>query len=344
MPEHWNLAPRGTVITLEHDSVALAGNPLGDPSGRELHVYLPPGYEDEPDRRYPVIWCLTGYTGSGRMLENLSAWAPPLSWRMDRLIEAGAPPAILAMPDCFTRLGGSQYVDSSATGNYRTYLIEELVPLVDAKLRTLADRLHRGVMGKSSGGYGAICMGLEAADVFGGVACHSGDMMFELCYGADFPKVAGIARRFEDLTPWLEKLEGSEKRGYPDLSALNILCMAACYSPSEDRPAPLALDLPFDLETCELLPEVWSRWLARDPLRMLDDPERRAALASLVTLFVDCGDKDEFHLQYGARAFVRKLLEHDIAHTYEEFPDGHMSITYRYDRSLPVLARALTPA
>jgi len=341
---HWSTAPRGEVIRLEHHSRLLERNPLGDAATRELAAYLPPGHDLEPTRRYPVIWVLAGYTGTGGMLENQGAWSPPLSRRMDQLIAAGCPPVILALPDCFTRLGGSQYLDSSATGPYRSYLLEELVPLVDARFPTLPHRDHRGVMGKSSGGYGALCLGLEAADTFGAVACHSGDMYFEPCYGVDFPRVARAIPREEELLPWLERLERQEKREWTDLSVLNILCMAACYSPSESRPPPLALDLPFELHTCEIRPQVFARWLARDPVRMLEDPACQEALRSLHLLYVDCGLRDEFHLQFGARILARRLRELGLPHQHEEFDDGHRSLNYRYDRSLPLLARALSPA
>jgi enterochelin esterase family protein len=344
MPQHWNTSRRGRLARLTHHSEALTGNPLNDPPERELLVYLPPGYDEAGDRRYPVIWCLTGYTGSGAMLENLGAWSPPLSWRMDRLIQEGCPPAILAMPDCFTRLGGSQYVDSPATGRYRRYLIDELVPFVDGEFRTLADRDHRGVMGKSSGGYGAICMGLQESETFGAVACHSGDMMFELCYGAEFHKVANALPEERKLLPWFKELESRNKREWKEMAILNILCMAACYSPSPQGESPLAFVLPFDLHTLEMRRAVWDRWLAHDPLRMVDDASCQEALRSLKLLFIDCGTRDEFHLHFGARAMVKKLASHGIAHTYEEFDDGHMSITYRYDRSLPLLSRALSPA
>src|SRR3990172_189644 len=150
--------PRGTIQVERVESRVLQGNLPGDPHVRDLHLYLPPGYE-RGNERYPVVWCLTGFTGRGRRLLNDGPWAPGLGDRMDALIAAGhARPMILAMPDCFTHLGGSQYLNSPALGRYEDHLLEELVPLVDATYRTIPEPGRRGVMGKSSGGYGSIMM------------------------------------------------------------------------------------------------------------------------------------------------------------------------------------------
>ena len=115
-------AAKGTLELRQIESEALAGNPLDDPTQRDLFVYLPPGYDDEPERRYPVVLILVGFTGIGQNPWQRKGWGEALDERMDRLIRSGkCAPMILATPDCFTRLGGSQYVDSSATGNYETF-------------------------------------------------------------------------------------------------------------------------------------------------------------------------------------------------------------------------------
>jgi len=330
---------RGRVEIATFESHALRGNAAGDPHARRVPVYLPPAYDEQPGRRFPVVFVLTGFTGRGRMLLNDNPWSPALDDRMDALIASGSPELILVMPDCFTRFGGSQYVDSTATGRYETHLVGELVPWVDGRYRTLAGRDHRGIAGKSSGGFGALRLGMLHADVFGAVACHSGDMLFEYCYQVDFPKacsvlqVAGGPRRF------LEGFEAKPQKGKDDFLALNILAMAACYSP--EPAAELGVSLPFDLGTGLPRDDVWRRWLAFDPLRLL--PANADALRSLRLLYLDCGTKDEFHLHHGARAFVAGLQRLGVAHRYEEFDDGHMNVPYRYDQSLPALAKALSP-
>ncbi|MCI0340356.1 MAG: hypothetical protein L0216_04280 [Planctomycetales bacterium] len=333
---------RGRVERFVIRSEALRGNPLGDPAEREVAVYLPPGYDEEPRRRYPCVVVLTGYTGRGVMLLNRTGWGEGLDERMDRLVASGAcPPMILAMPDCFTRLGGSQYLDSAATGRYETHLVSEFVPEVDRRVRTIPDSAHRGIMGKSSGGYGAIVQAMRHPELFGACADHSGDSAFEYCYLPDFVKVVRAVAKHGSLEKFLEAFAAAPKKGKELIEVMNILAMASSYSPNPAKEPPLAFDLPFDLESGELLPDVWRRWLEWDPVEMVARHE--AALRGLRLLFVDCGRKDEFALDVGARILVRRLRARGIPVEHEEFDDGHMDIAYRYDVSLPKLARALTP-
>jgi enterochelin esterase family protein len=320
------------------DSDVLRGNAAGDPHQRRVPIYLPPGYDEDAQRRFPVVYVLTGFTGRGRMLLNDNPWSPSLDDRMDALIAAGSPELILVMPDCFTRFGGSQYVDSSATGRYEMHLVDELVPWVDARHRTLPAREHRGIAGKSSGGFGAMRLGMLHADVFGALACHSGDMLFEYCYQTDFPKACSVLQAAGGVARFLEAFEAKPQKGKDDFLALNILAMAACYSPEPE--AELGIGLPFDLATGLPRPDVWQRWLGFDPLRLL--PTHAEALRSLRLLYLDCGTKDEFHLHHGSRAFTAELKRLGIRHRYEEFDDGHMNVPYRYDTSLPELAKALS--
>jgi S-formylglutathione hydrolase FrmB len=319
-------------------SQVLAGNPLGDPVARRLPVILPPGYDADAQRRYPVIYGLTGYTGRGAMMLNDRAWGLNLQERLDRLYAAGMPPTIVVLPDCFTRLGGSQYINSAASGQYEDYLTEEIVPYIDSHYSTIAAPDGRGVFGKSSGGYGALIMGMRHADLFGAIACHSGDTAFELCYQSDFPKTANALNAAGGLEAWLRAFEAKPKKSRADIEVLMIIAMAACYS--SDPSAPLSIALPFDLDTCAIRADVWARWHAWDPVEMVEG--HAAALRSLRLLFIDCGTRDEFHLHYGARRLVQRLRAHDIAYEHEEFDDGHMDIDYRYDVSLPKLAKALT--
>lgn len=318
-------------------SDVLAGNPLGDPATRRLPVILPPGYRADAGRRYPVLYALTGYMGSGAGLLNIRPWNVTLAERLDRLYAQGMPHVIAVLPDCFTGYGGSQYVNSPATGRYEDYLTQEIVPYIDQHYATIAAPAGRGVFGKSSGGYGALIMGMRHADLFGAIACHSGDTAFELCFQPDFPKTANAINAAGGLEPWWRNFAARPKKSRSDTEVLMIVAMAACYSPNPH--APLGLDLPFTLDTCELRPEVWERWRAWDPIEMA---ERYAdALRSLRLLFIDCGTRDEFHLHYGARRLAQRLRALGVAHQHQEFDDGHMDIDYRYDVSLPMLAAAL---
>jgi S-formylglutathione hydrolase FrmB len=282
---------------------------------------------------------LTGFAGRGRMLLNDNPWSPSLDDRMDARIDSGAcGPMILVMPDCFTRYGGSQYLDSSATGRYATHLVEELVPHVDANFRTLAGRGHRGVAGRSSGGYGALTLGMTRPDIFGAVACHSGDMAFDYCYRPDIARFCSIVQEAGGVRAWLERFEGRRQKSKDDFTALNVLGMAACYSP-DPAAEPFGIDLPIDPATGAWRDAVWRRWLEHDPLMRVEG--RAEALRSLRLLFLDCGTRDEWMLHLGLRLFVRRLTALGIPFQHEEYDDGHMNVGYRYDVSLPLLAKAL---
>lgn len=324
-----NMQTQGTVHFLKHDSDVLKGNPLGDKHVRDLIVYTPPGYE-ESGERYPSVYCLTGFTGRGRMLLNDNAFAPNLAERMDKQINSGLiKPMIVVMPDCFTYYGGSQYINSTATGNYEDYLTQEIVQYVDENFRTAADRNKRAVMGKSSGGYGSLIMGLRHADIFGLVCSTSGDAYFEYCYPAGFP--TAFRRIKGDVAEYMRSFWSTEKKNKDDHETINTIGMAACYSPNGT-----GIDMPFDVMTGEFRYDVWERWLEHDPVRLVEKHVEN--LKSLNLLFIDAGTKDEFFLDIGAKILSRKLREHGIEHIHEEFDDGHFNISYRYDRSLEFIS------
>ena len=181
----------GRLAVLEHTSKVLAGNPLGDPHVRSSHVWLPPQYDDEALAAGPA---LPGALRPGR-LHRLGPRTPTgrpfgenVPERAARLIhEKKMGPAIIVFPDCFTALGGNQYINSSAIGRYADYLTQEIIPFVDREFRTLASREHRGCFGKSSGGYGAIIHGMKYAKYWGAIADHSGDAYFDFVYWHDWP-------------------------------------------------------------------------------------------------------------------------------------------------------------
>jgi enterochelin esterase family protein len=276
---------------------------------------------------------LTGFTGFGEMLIQRGAWSESLPERLDRLIAAGTmAEAIVVMPDCFTRYGGSQYLNSTATGRYEDHLIRELVPYIDENYRTNG---RRAVLGKSSGGYGAMVLGMRHPKVFHALACHSGDMYFEYCYLSDFPKAIDQLRKHGGLDKFVKAWEKLPKRLAGNLhAAVNTIAMASCYSPRGTK-----VDLPFDLKTGEIRPDVWRRWKAWDPVEMLDHHAKD--LKKLDCVFVDCGTRDQFALHHGARIFADKARRLGVRVTHEEFDDDHSSIAYRYDRSFQVLSRHL---
>ena len=318
------------------ESECLRDNALGDPHVREVPVYLPPGAE-AGDQRYPVIYLLAGLTGRGQSMLETHPWKRGVVSRMDSAMAAGeVPPAILVMPDCFTKLGGSQYVNSSAVGLYEDHVVEELVPFVDQHYPTLSGR--RAVCGKSSGGFGALHLGMRHPDLFPIVASISGDCCFEYTFGGEFLACLRGLTKFEgDPARFLESFYEEPNLSGDGHSILNVLAMAACYSPNPE--SPLGFDLPIDLHTGERIDEIWQRWLAFDPVVACES--HADALRSLEWLYVECGIKDEFHLQWGARVLARKLEALKISFDHAEHDGGHFGIDSRYVELIPKLAERL---
>jgi S-formylglutathione hydrolase FrmB len=248
-------------------------------------------------------------------------------------------PVVAAFPDCFTSLGGNQYIDSAAMGRWEAFLIDEMLPRLGDEFRLLPGREHRAVFGKSSGGYGAIIHGLRRADAWGAVACHSGDMAFDLCYRANLPATVRFLAEKGGIEGFLEAFAAAPKATDDLLHHMEVVAMAASYDP--DPAAPKGIRLPVDPETAEIDEERWAAWRAHDPAELVEDARCQANLRSLRGLYVDCGVKDQYNLVHGARAFVRALRSAGILHRFEEFDDDHTNVDYRMDVSLPFLYQAL---
>ena len=325
---------KGIINVLQHESEILKDNPLGDPHVRDLYVYLPAEYESDPEKNYPTVYCLTGFTGRGKMFLNDSAFSPNLAERLDKLIASERiRPMIVVMPDCFTKYGGSQYINSNATGNYEDYLIDEIVPFIDENFRTIKRKNSRAVTGKSSGGYGALIMAMRHADIFGLATTIAGDCYFELCYKPDFKKAFKAIKG--DPPALIERFYDEEsKKGKNAFDGLNVIGMSSCYSPNEE--SDWGFDIPFDLETGELREDVWKRWLAHDPVYLVENCVEN--LKSLKLFFIDAGTSDEFALDLGARILVDRLKKHGVPHIQEEFDGGHFNINYRYNRTFELIS------
>jgi hypothetical protein len=337
----WHVEPEGRFERSTVTSRVLAGNPLGDPHERPLWVYLPPGVGDDPSRRYPSIYLIQGFTGQVDMWWNRSALRPSVPELVDQLFAGGTvPPAVVVLVDCWTSLGGSQFLNSPGTGRYLDYLCDEVVAFVDERYPTLAGRDHRGITGKSSGGYGAMVVPMLRPDVFGALASHAGDALFEHCYLSEFARAARALR---------DHYGGSYERFFADFRSrpafskdsddalLDAWAMAACYSAEPDG----TVTLPFDPATGRLRDEVWRRWLALDPVRMAAG--HAEALRSLRGIYLDAGRKDEYCLDLGAAAFSAELDALGVEHVLELFDATHSGIEYRYPKALAFLAELLTP-
>ena len=298
-------------------SPLLRGNPLGDPHERPLWVYLPPGYDDDPAVRYPAVYVLQGYTGHVAMWANRTAFRQPFIETADAVFASGqAPGCIVVYVDAWTAYGGSQFVDSPGTGRYHSYLCEEVVPFVDARYRTLPDRESRAVSGKSSGGFGAMITPMLRPDLFGALASHAGDSLYELCYIPEFGKAARYLRDWDhDIQRWWADFRSRTaftKEG--DGLLVMLLGVTACFSAGPDGTPELPID------------------------RYADE------VRSLRAVWLDAGTRDEWFLDLGAEAFragLRRVGLPEERISFELFDATHAAIDYRYPQALAWLAHRL---
>lgn len=333
------LGLRGRLHIDRITSAALAGNALGDAAERPVIVYTPPGYDPQGSRAYPVLYVLHGYTGDAAALISARPWERNVVQWIDGLIHEGRmPAALLVIVDGFTRLGGSQYVDSIHNGNYATYTVRDVVAHVDASYRTIAREGGRAVLGKSSGGFGSMHLVMEHPGIFGAFASHSGDSYFPY---AVIPAFASVQRTLEkhdfSIPTFVEVFEREHKRSQPEYVTMEILGYAAAYSPRSAKA--FDVDLPFDLHSGELREDVFARWRAFDPVERVAG--RTAELGRLRLRYLDCGRKDEYGLDIGARLVTQRIRELGLEVRHEEFDDDHRNVGYRYEISLPALAGVL---
>ena len=217
--EPWTYEPRGRFDEHVFTSDALRDNPLGDPHERPLWVYLPPGY-DGSDERLPSVYVIQGLTGFVTAWRNVTPFRKNFLQLTDELFAAGdAPPCIVVFVDAWTKLGGSQFVDSPGTGRYHTYLCDEIVPWVDANYRTLDGAAHRGIAGKSSGGYGAMITPLLRPELFGGLAVRAAPVL-DLHHVRPGPDRLGLARDCRRRPmPWVQADQRRQSRDHERRSA-----------------------------------------------------------------------------------------------------------------------------
>jgi S-formylglutathione hydrolase FrmB len=211
---------------------------------------------------------------------------------------------------------------------------------VDGRYRTIQERERRAITGKSSGGYGAMVTPMLRPDLWGGLATHAGDSLFEDVYLPEFRQVARTLR--DDYGGSYERF-WQDFRSRPALSResdaymLDVWCMAACYSADPDG----TVRLPFEPKTGRIRPEIWERWLAWDPVRMV--PDHAEILRGLRAIYIDAGNRDQFYLDLGAEAFRAALERIGVTDVFFELFEGkHGGIVWRYPISLKYLAERLS--
>ena len=327
MPGPWTRKLRGTLDEHVLVSEALRGNPLGDPHERPLWVYTPPSYAGGP-----TVYVLQGYTGQLDMWLNRTAFRPTFL----ELLDAADLDARVVLVDSWTSVGGSQFVDSSGSGRYHTYICDEIVPFVDARYDSNG---LRAVAGKSSGGYGAVVTAMLRSDLFQGCASHAGGGVFEVSIRPFFRLAA---RRLRDayggsIERFLDELRsGPAPLAHPhDLHVLLQWGFSAAYAPADG-----VVRLPYDVATAQVIPELWERWLEHDYPTLV--PRHADAFRGLRAIYVDCGTRDEWYLDLTAEWLRRELTALGVRDLHVELFDAtHQAIEYRYPLGLRYLADRL---
>jgi len=310
-------------------SPALAGNLLGDAAHRAVTVYLPPQYDGEPARRFPVVYLLHGFKAKNQLWTTS---APPgqglhLAELADDLIAQGRiPPLIIVMPDGSNAYGGSFYLNSPVTGNWEDYLCRDLVAYIDATYRTIPQAAARGLAGHSMGGYGAFLLGMRHPDIFGAVYALS-------------PACLVFAEHFLNLQrdSLLAAAELQDRQEFSNLDWRTqvVIAMAAAAAPNPRNP-PWFADFPLRrLNDRQVLDEaVWQRWLQSDPASLVEQASDHLARLRLA---FDMGTADRLLPQ--TRQIHAALTRLGVAHHYEEFQGDHASrLRERLrERALPFL-------
>lgn len=326
---------RGTLRRIDYRSTLLQTNYWSDPAKRDLYVYLPASYGAQDE--LPCLLVLHAFAGSAEGLLARGLSEESIVSRFDRLIADGCPPFIGVIPDCMTSLGGCQYLDSPALGAYGSYVLQEIIPYVEAQFQTSN---KWAAVGRSSGGYGALRLAMRHPGRLNAVGCLAGDMGFDLCYLSDLSSAVSGMQAAGGLENFISYFWRQTRPNSALFAALNIVAMSCAYTPNL-AVQPIPADFPIDFQTGEVHFDVLKRWRQHDPIEMIEDPISQTGLRSLDHLFIDAGERDEYNLHLGARRFVKRLEAMGIDHHYEEFAGGHRGTSYRYDTAIPALIRAL---
>jgi S-formylglutathione hydrolase len=285
---------------------SLEGNLMGESAEPDVSIYLPASYATDPDRRYPVVYLLHGYTGT-----DLSYFGPG-GRQLDQIAErvfanGSAQEMILVMPNCMNVYGGCMYSNSVTAGDWETYVADDLVSYIDKNYRTIATRESRGLAGHSMGGYGTIRIGMKRPDVFNALYALSSCCLNE---GTIRPPAGGV-------TPLAESIRSPEEaQGNRDV--MGTLARAAAWAPNPTNP-PFFFDLP--TKNGEVQPDVEEKWAANSPVAMLD--QYVGNLKKYKAIALDIGLQDS--LLASDEVFVDRLKRFDVPHTFETYEGDHNS-------------------
>jgi len=299
--------PGAKPVTVDHIKIhgaSLEGNLEGDAVDRDVFVFLPPSYAKDKHRRYPVVYAMHGYSiGAEQWTHEIH-----VPQTIEGAFAQGAKEMIVVLPDSKTIHNGSMYSSSVTTGDFENFIAHDVVSYIDAHYRTLPNRLSRGLVGHSMGGYGATRIGMKHADVFGSLY-----IMSPCCLA---PRPAGPAN--PELEKALEAVKTPEDSAKLQFFARAQLATAAAWSPDPKNP-PLYLDLPTKDGVAQ--PDVLAKWTANAPLAFID--QYIGGLRQYRAISIDVGDQD------GLRTDTQKLHEvldrYGIANNFEIYHGTHTS-------------------
>jgi enterochelin esterase-like enzyme len=311
------------ISILSLQSQVLKKNPLGDSSLRKNPILSP---KNQNHKNLGVVFVLSGFAGNGTKYLGDKGFDQSFIQQLDLLFAKNqAPEAHYVFVDAWTFWGGSQFVNSPATGNYEDYIIKELYPAV-LKILSINASAPKAIMGQSSGGYGALHLASSYPEHFSFCGALAPDCGFEMSLLPDFYKAAPYLlknKNYEQLLSLHKK--GSLLKQKNGFSILNAIAMAACYSPLK---VSHKIAWPINLSTGQIETSTWKQWLTKDPVYFLE--KRLSKVKKLSGIFLDVGERDEFHLQFGLRQIHENLKSHKVKHHYSEFEGGHFEAHERY--------------
>ncbi len=310
------------IRTLEVDSLVLKNNPWGDPSVRFNHFLVPKDHEINEE--LPLVLVLSGFAGNGTAAFANKGFENNFVEQLDVCLQdKQAPRAFYCFVDAWTFWGGSQFINSVGMGRYQDYIIHELYPALINQLPI--DKKKTCVMGISSGGYGALHLSSQFPNYFPYVAALAPDSFFERCYLEDLLKAAPFIKQFQSFKEVIDlhrlRQLHSRKDGF---SFLNAIAMTLCYSGKANKKG---MDYPIDFETGEFIPSIWKKWQKNDPIHFLS--ERKLNIKKIKAIYLDVGDRDQFHMHYGARKIRDLFKKLKVKTHYSEFNGGHFDLSQR---------------
>jgi enterochelin esterase-like enzyme len=324
VPEVVPGAPPAIVERIKIHGQALEGNLEGDSIDRDAIVFLPPGYNQNRTRRYPVVYALHGYSiGAEQWSQEIH-----VPQTIEGAFAGGAREMIVVLPDSKTVHNGSMYSSSVTTGDFENYVARDVVSYMDAHYRTIATRESRGLVGHSMGGYGATRIGMKHADVFGSLY-----IMSPCCLS---PRGTGAGRGNNAAND--EALAGVKTAADSAKLPFGLraqLASAAAWSPNPKNP-PLYLDLPIGEKEAAVL----AKWTANAPLAFVD--QYIAALRRYRAIAIDVGDQDGLRVDAGKLHDV--LDQNGVDNTFEVYPGTHTSdVAVRFQQHvMPFFSRTLS--